>query len=213
MSEYGLSDEQREQENLVAEWLLATPGFFDRHSNLLAQIQLKSPHGDKAISLQEKQMTMLRSQNKDLNQRLAEMLTFGAQNDKTQNLMVAWLGNLLATKDYEKASTIVTDGLSHIFELGKAVFVKASDLPEGLFNTFAVEPFCGGVNNAPEALLSIANTNEGSLAALALSHGDKQLGLLLLISPKAERFTSEMGLVYLKQLAYLAAAALGRFES
>ena len=53
MSEYGLSNEQREQENLVAEWLLATPGFFDRHSNLLAQIQLKSPHGDKAISLQE----------------------------------------------------------------------------------------------------------------------------------------------------------------
>ena len=213
MSDYGLSQEQREQENLVAEWLLATPGFFDRHSNLLAQVQLKSPHGDKAISLQEKQMTVLRSQNKDLNQRLAEMLTFGAQNDKTQNLMVAWLGNLLATKDYENAAKIVTDGLSHIFELGQAIFVKASDLPEGLFNTFAEAPFCGSTQSAPKALIDLSKTSEGSLAALALSHEDRQLGILLLISPKAERFTSEMGLVYLKQLAYLAAAALGRFES
>lgn len=212
MSEYGLSNEQREQENLVAEWLLATPGFFDRHSNLLAQIQLKSPHGDKAISLQEKQMTVLRSQNKDLNQRLAEMLTFGAQNDKTQNLMVVWLAALLATNDYAKAVEIVTEGLNKIFELGQAVFIKANDLPEGLFRELANEPYCGAVEGAPRPLLDTAKVSEGSLAALALFSEEKDLGLLILISPRTERFTSEMGLVYLKQLGYLAAAALGRFE-
>ena len=212
MSEYGLNNEQREQENLVAEWLLATPGFFDRHSNLLAQIQLKSPHGDKAISLQEKQMTVLRSQNKDLNQRLAEMLTFGAQNDKTQNLMVVWLAALLATNDYAKAVEIVTEGLNKIFELGQAVFIKANELPEGLLSALASQPYCGAVQGASQALLDVAKVSEGSLAALALSSEGKDLGLLVLISPRAERFTSEMGLVYLKQLGYLAAAALGRFE-
>lgn len=212
MSEYGLSNEQREQENLVAEWLLATPGFFDRHSNLLAQIQLKSPHGDKAISLQEKQMTVLRSQNKDLNQRLAEMLTFGAQNDKTQNLMVVWLAALLATNDHAKAVEIVTEGLNKIFELGQAAFIKANDLPEGLLVALANQPYCGAVQGAPQALLDVAKVSEGSLAALALSSEGKDLGLLVLISPRPERFTSEMGLVYLKQLGYLAAAALGRFE-
>jgi uncharacterized protein YigA (DUF484 family) len=212
MSEYGLSKEQREQENLVAEWLLATPGFFDRHSNLLAQIQLKSPHGDKAISLQEKQMTVLRSQNKDLNQRLAEMLTFGAQNDKTQNLMVVWLAELLATNDYAKAVEIVTEGLNKIFELGQAIFIKANDLPVGLLATLAAAPYCGSAKGAPQVLLEVANINEGSLAALALSSEDRDLGLLVLVSPRDERFTTEMGLVYLKQLSYLAAAALGRFE-
>ena len=212
MSEYRLSNEQREQENLVAEWLLATPGFFDRHSNLLAQIQLKSPHGDKAISLQEKQMTVLRSQNKDLNQRLAEMLTFGAQNDKTQNLMVVWLAELLATNDHAKAVEIVTEGLNKIFELGQAAFIKANDLPEGLLGALANQPYCGAAQGAPQALLDVAKVSEGSLAALALSSEGKDLGLLVLISPRPERFTSEMGLVYLKQLGYLAAAALGRFE-
>jgi uncharacterized protein YigA (DUF484 family) len=62
-------------------------------------------------------------------------------------------------------------------------------------------------------LLEVAKVSEGSLAALSLSSEGKDLGLLVLISPRAERFTAEMGLVYLKQLGYLAAAALGRFES
>jgi hypothetical protein len=41
MSVSDLSEKQREQEALVAEWLLATPGFFDRHKDLLASVQLK----------------------------------------------------------------------------------------------------------------------------------------------------------------------------
>jgi uncharacterized protein YigA (DUF484 family) len=51
--------EQQEREALVAEWLLATPGFFERYADLLADIQLKNPHGDRAISLQERQLGVL----------------------------------------------------------------------------------------------------------------------------------------------------------
>ena len=64
-----ITQEQVEREALVAEWLKATPGFFDRHADLLAEVQLKSPHGDRAISLQEKQLGVLRAQNQALNQR------------------------------------------------------------------------------------------------------------------------------------------------
>ena len=49
------------------------------------------------------------------------------------------------------------------------------------------------------------------LAALFLAE-QKDLGVLLLISKSPDRFTKEMGLVYLRQLAQLAAATLGRFE-
>ena len=89
------SVEQQEREALVAEWLKATPGFFERHAELLSEIQLKNPHGDRAISLQERQLGVLRQQNQALNQRLSEMLRFGSQNDKTQGLMIAWLKSLL----------------------------------------------------------------------------------------------------------------------
>ena len=47
-----IDPKQAEQEELVAEWLRVTPGFFERYANLLNEIRLKHPHEDRAISLQ-----------------------------------------------------------------------------------------------------------------------------------------------------------------
>ena len=67
------AQDQIEQEALVAEWLKATPGFFERHANLLAEIQLKNPHGDRAISLQERQMEIVREKLKVMELRLSDL--------------------------------------------------------------------------------------------------------------------------------------------
>jgi uncharacterized protein YigA (DUF484 family) len=40
--------------------LALNPGFFERHAELLGGVQLASPHGMRAVSLQERQMQMLR---------------------------------------------------------------------------------------------------------------------------------------------------------
>ncbi|NCX41008.1 MAG: DUF484 family protein, partial [Burkholderiaceae bacterium] len=74
---------QDEQEALVVQWLKACPGFFERHAEVLQEVRLKDPNSDRAISLQERQMHLLRSQNQELNLRLNEMLRFGSRNDKT----------------------------------------------------------------------------------------------------------------------------------
>ena len=50
----------------IANYLANTPGFFERHAELLASIQLTSPHGHRAVSLQERQMEMLREKINDL---------------------------------------------------------------------------------------------------------------------------------------------------
>jgi len=47
-------------EDDIANFLLNTPGFFERHAELLGSIQLTSPHGQRAVSLQERQMELLR---------------------------------------------------------------------------------------------------------------------------------------------------------
>lgn len=211
MSASDLSETQKEQEALVAEWLLATPGFFDRHKDLLASVQLKSPHGDKAISLQEKQMALLRDQNKDLNRRLSEMLRFGAENDRTQNLMVDWIHQLLCEKDQQSAFATVTEGLKRIFDLHEVKMVKPEDLSKETIDTLKQSPYCGPVTSVPRGLTEFLDEQAGSLAALFLTE-QKDLGALLLISAAPDRFTKEMGLVYLRQLAQLAAATLGRFE-
>ncbi|MEP7283305.1 MAG: DUF484 family protein, partial [Rubrivivax sp.] len=62
----GLQGVQGITEADIAEYLQQTPGFFERHAELLASVQLTSPHGQRAVSLQERQMEMLRDKIKGL---------------------------------------------------------------------------------------------------------------------------------------------------
>ncbi|MEY3875050.1 MAG: hypothetical protein RIR50_221 [Pseudomonadota bacterium] len=188
--------EQQEREALVAEWLLATPGFFERHADLLADIQLKNPHGDRAISLQERQLGVLRQQNQALNQRLSDMLRFGSQNDKTQGLMIQWLSNLLSAKSEADVRAAISAGLATIFDIEQ---VELLDGDHG--------NFCGSANQSSDAIKALLKENIQSLAVINLSSLNVQI---LLASQSAEKFTSDMGRVYLDQIGELALAALTR---
>jgi uncharacterized protein YigA (DUF484 family) len=188
--------EQQEREALVAEWLLATPGFFERHADLLADIQLKNPHGDRAISLQERQLGVLRQQNQALNQRLSDMLRFGSQNDKTQGLMIQWLSNLLSAKSEADVRVAISSGLAKIFD------IEQVELLDGEHDNF-----CGSADQVSDAVKAHLNEEMKSLAVVNLSPLKVQI---LLASRNVEKFTSDMGRVYLDQIGELALAALTR---
>ena len=64
----------------IANYLANTPGFFERHAELLATVQLTSPHGQRAVSLQERQMEMLRERIKGLEHKIIEMIRNGQDN-------------------------------------------------------------------------------------------------------------------------------------
>jgi uncharacterized protein YigA (DUF484 family) len=189
--------EQQEREALVAEWLKATPGFFDRHANLLAEIQLKNPHGDRAISLQERQLGVLRQQNQALNQRLSDMLRFGSQNDKTQGLMIAWLKSLLVAKTKAEVDSAITDGLSKVFEVESVQLIEESNDSN----------YCGPKEGAPDQLKNLMADEVKSLAVIDLPAVQMQM---ILASHQNEKFTVDMGRVYLEQIGELASAAMIR---
>ena len=188
--------EQQEREALVAEWLLATPGFFERRADLLGEIQLKNPHGDRAISLQERQLGVLRQQNQALNQRLSDMLRFGSQNDKTQGLMIQWLANLLSAKSETDVRAAITSGLAKIFDIEQVELIDGEN-----------DNFCGSAEQAGDAIKAHLNEEIKSLALVNLSPLKVQI---LLASRNVEKFTSDMGRVYLDQIGELALAALTR---
>ena len=197
MSQEKNAQDQVEQEALVAEWLKATPGFFERHANLLAEIQLKNPHGDRAISLQERQLSVLREQNQALNQRLSAMLNFGSQNDKTQGLMIAWLKNLLLAKSTTEVRQVITSGLGEIFGIESIKLVAGKSLPN----------YCGPIESCDDVFKEYLGPTEQSLAVVNLPNTDEQL---LLASTSKEKFTPDMGRFYLEQIAELAVAAIHR---
>jgi uncharacterized protein len=71
------------------------------------------------------------------------------------------------------------------------------------------------VNAGFEAAKWLENDNSGgstvaSLALLPLHHDGDVYGLLVLASPDATRYTADMGVEFLTQLAEVASAALAR---
>ena len=47
-------------EDDIAQFLTNTPGFLERHAEVLASVQITSPHGARAVSLQARRAEMLR---------------------------------------------------------------------------------------------------------------------------------------------------------
>ncbi len=81
----------------IANYLAASPGFFERHAELLGSIQLTSPHGQRAVSLQERQMEMLRDKIKGLERQMIEMIRNGQENVAIADKLHRWTRSLMLT--------------------------------------------------------------------------------------------------------------------
>ena len=197
-----IDPKQAEQEELVAEWLRSTPGFFERYADLFYEIRIKHPHEDRAISLQERQMTVLRTQNQELNRRLSEMLHFGSRNDKTQQSLVAWLLRLMKANNKADVESAITSGLAEVFEVESAQLLS----PNSAFGPWVDTPLCGSAKEW-QSMVAIG-------LPLGKSIGAAQSPAVLLLASKDEsRFTADMGAFYLRQIAELTAAALDRIQA
>ena len=93
-------------EDDIANYLANTPDFFLRHAELLAAVQLTSPHGNRAVSLQERQAEMLRDKIKLLEQRIMEMMRNGNDNVILSNKILRWAGSLLQDGEDRKSTRL-----------------------------------------------------------------------------------------------------------
>ena len=100
----------------IANYLANTPGFFERHAELLSTIQLTSPHGQRAVSLQERQMEMLRDKIKGLEGKIIEMIRHGQENVAIADRLHRWTRALMLTaKTRPSCPTVLTRELMHHF--------------------------------------------------------------------------------------------------
>lgn len=78
----------------VAQFLRANPDFFSAHAELLAELKIPHENGS-AVSLVERQVTVLRERNVELRERLNSLLSIARDNDvifdKTRTLVLALL--------------------------------------------------------------------------------------------------------------------------
>jgi uncharacterized protein YigA (DUF484 family) len=117
-------------EDEIANYLVHTPGFFERNAQLLASIQLTSPHGQRAVSLQERQMEMLRDRIKGLERRIMDMIRNSQENEAIAERLHRWVRAVLLAYDNATLADVMLDRLRHEFMIpASAVRVLGSPDP------------------------------------------------------------------------------------
>ncbi|NRO95354.1 DUF484 family protein [Paraburkholderia sp. NMBU_R16] len=200
----------------VAEYLLANPEFFVQHAELLAAVRLANPHGKAAVSLQERQMEMLREKNKLLERRLAELLRYGHENDSIAAKFNRWTARVIAERDPHALPRTVTYGLTEVFDVphaalrlwdvadvyAQAEFARQVGEEVRIFANSLGAPYCGantgfeaaqwlGAGAQPSAP---ASAEEAGTAA-GEAGGIQSVVLLALRDPQADESAPAFGLL------------------
>lgn len=213
-------------EDDIANYLANTPGFFERHAELLGTVQITSPHGNRAVSLQERQMEMQREKVRGLEMRLIEMIRHGQENMGLADRLHRWTRAMMLTSSAADLPAVMVDELQHQFMIPQAavrVWGAASEhaaLPAASpvsddAKSFAASltlPYCG-VNSGFEAASWLGEPAAAmSLALLPLRQSPSApvFGLLVLASPDPTRYGADMGTEFLCRIAELAGAGLSR---
>lgn len=217
-------------EDDIAQYLANTPEFFERHAPLLTSIVLTSQHGQRAVSLIERQAEMLRDKIKGLELRIIDMIRNGQDNVAIADRLHRWtLAVMRAAGTPAALPEVLLAELRHQFMIPQASLRLWGVAPEHEAAEFAAsvsadvrsfasslsQPYCG-VNSGFEAARWLGLSESGgtatSLALIPLHqpgiHDDKPFGLLVLGSPDPTRYTAEMGTDFLTRVGEIASAGL-----
>jgi len=221
----------------IANFLVNTPDFFERNAELLAAVRLNSPHGTRAVSLQERQADMLREKIRALEMRLMDMMRHGTDNEVLIERMQRWVKTLLMTANARDLPYTIADHIQHDFMVPQ-VAIKVW----GVADDYQIEPFAVGVGDevktfaetlstpyvgmnqnfeAVKWLLEPSAAQSVAMVALRATRADdtpqtttKQpvIGLLVMASPDAQRYHEGMGTAFIERLGDLASAALSHLR-
>ncbi len=215
-------------EDDIADFLLNTPDFFSRHAELLSAVLLTSPHGNRAVSLQERQAEMLREKIKTLERRLMEMIRHGNENMLIAERLLGFARALLLARSAAELPALIEQDLRERF-LVPQVALKVWDLPLAPADAPWAQGASADVKSLASSLMApYVGVNAGfeaagwlsepaqaaSLALIALREGQQPqaFGLLVLASPDVQRFHEGMATDFLERLGETASAALSRLR-
>jgi uncharacterized protein YigA (DUF484 family) len=213
-------------EHDIANYLANTPGFFDRHAELLATVQLTSPHGKRAVSLQERQMEMLRERIKGLEQRIIEMMRNSQDNLAIADRLHQWTLCIMLTHSPAELPQVLVDDLKHRFMIPQAAirvwgageadaslpYARAVSEDLKSFASSLTLPYCG-VNAGFEASSwfdESAVVSSMAMVPLRQAGSIDTFGLLVLGSPDPTRYGADMGTEFLSRIGEIASAGLSR---
>jgi len=215
-------------EQAVAEFLTRHPNFFNDFPTLLADLHIPHPHGTHAVSMSERQLIAMRDKVRMLENKLAELIQFGEENDGISEKLHALTLALLAAhtpQDLVAALALhLREGFAVPHHVLRAWTLAADSLP-GLTDPVSptvrdsvaamAQPVCGAlaVSEASDWFGEVSpHLRAFACIPLRPAAAAAPIGLLVLASEEAKRFYAGMGTLYLERLGQLIGAALVRMQ-
>lgn len=218
-------------EDDIANYLVNSPDFFERHAALLASVQLSSPHGNRAVSLQERQAEMLRDKIKVVEHRIMDMIRNGNENVLIADKLHRWACQLFQSANPSDLPDLIVHEIKSEFVVPQVAIkvwdvasaYAGADFAQGVSDdakTFAsslTAPYCGvnagfesvGWLDDPATAMSLVMI---PLRAGLVHNAIPAFGMLVLASSDPQRFHSGMGTDFLDRIGELSSAALSRLR-
>ena len=224
--------EEELSEQSVHNYLAAHPDFFESHSNLLSSLHLPHASGG-AVSLVERQISVLRQKDLKLERQLKELIEVARANDILAAKIHELTLQLLAAGDLHKTIAAIEEAMRSGFGADHAVLVlfgspeAFEDINAGRFfrvvkkDDEALKPFgtflggtsarCGKIRDSQREFLFQNDAEDiGSAALVPLGEG-AEIGFLAVGSDDSDRFHPGMSIDFLTRLGDLVAGSLKRF--
>jgi uncharacterized protein YigA (DUF484 family) len=214
---------------LVAQFLRDHPHFFDEQAGLLGEVRLSSPLTGRAVSLQERQMEVMREKYKALELRMAELNRLAQENAAIADKFHVWNQAMLLERAIDALPRAVADGIRTAFDVPQTTLRLWNLAPEHADAWFARDvtedarmfadslqaPYCGSNHDfeAVRWLDDAASVQSTVILPLRVAGARAAFGLLILGSPDPARFTATMATDFLVHIGATASAALSALHA
>jgi uncharacterized protein YigA (DUF484 family) len=209
--------------NAVALFLQEYPDFFEHNPDLIAGLRLTTALGGRTVSLQERQVEVLRDKIRQLELKLASLTRNAGSNDVIMSNFHEWILRLLSQDTSVDLAIPLLQALKESFDVPEATLrlwdVK-SDYADEWFNLDDIDvrlfadkqptPVCGPAAGQPGVLWLDDAASMQSVALVPLRKPGRQhsFGLMVLGSPDPQRFAAELATDFLARIGETASARL-----
>lgn len=214
-------------EDSISDYLKRHPDFFERHGSLVLGLKLPHRAGGASISLVERQVSMLRQRNAQLERQLKDLVAVAKQNDALVEKIHQLCLKLMRAQSLGLRLEQLETGLREDFAAERAVLVLFPAAPENAvregfvrrlgtddadvrpFATFlrAAKPRCGPLRDRQKNVFD-RDADVISSAAFVPLGPESSLGFLIIGSRDPDHFHPGKRMDFLARLGEVLAVAL-----
>lgn len=215
-------------EEIVAKYLQAHPEFFERHLSLLNNLRLPHRTGGAAVSLVERQVSVLRQKNLTLERKLRDLVEVARGNEELAAKIHGLATQLQATRQRAEVVAVVEEALRTSFSADLAVmvlfkgkgetseenrFLRVTDRSDSAISPFKTflesdTPRCGRIRDAQRDFLFGPDALEIGSAALVPLGPKCRAGFLAIGNRDSDYFHPGKSMDFLSRLGDLVGCAL-----